>query len=112
MAPAVQNKEYQTLPGKHYATADLLKTAPTGRTLAFWCGGLFLLLSLSLFLPWTQNIRTDGTLTALNPAERPQTLQSIISGRIEKWHVQEGQLVQKGDTLISLSEVKDKYFDP
>jgi multidrug resistance efflux pump len=39
-------------------------------------------------------------------------LQSVISGRIEKWHVQEGQLVQKGDTIISISEVKDKYFDP
>ncbi|PSR53788.1 biotin attachment protein [Adhaeribacter arboris] len=112
MAPAVKNKKYAPVTQPHYTTADLLKTAPTGRTLAYWCGGIFLLLCLALFLPWTQNIRSNGTLTALNPAGRPQTLQSVISGRIEKWHVQEGQLVQKGDTLISISEVKDKYFDP
>ncbi|QMU28188.1 HlyD family secretion protein [Adhaeribacter radiodurans] len=112
MAPAVKNKEYPVQTHPHYSTADLLKTAPTGRTLALWCGGIFLVLCLALFLPWTQNIRSNGTLTALNPAGRPQTLQSVISGRIEKWHVQEGQTVQKGDTLISISEVKDKYFDP
>ncbi|MDQ4139499.1 MAG: HlyD family secretion protein [Bacteroidota bacterium] len=112
MAIPVKNKEYLLTSHQHYTTADLLKTAPTGRLLAYWCGGIFLVLCLALFLPWTQNIRSEGTLTALNPAGRPQTLQSVISGRIEKWHVQEGQLVQKGDTLISISEVKDKYFDP
>ena len=112
MAPAVQKDKHQTISGEHYTTADLLKTSTTGRTLAYWCGGIFLVLCLALFLPWTQNIRSNGTLTALNPAERPQTLQSVISGRIDKWHVQEGQLVQKGDTIISISEVKEKYFDP
>ena len=95
-----------------YTTPGLLKSPRLGRTMAYWCGGIFLMLCLLLFLPWTQNIRSNGTLTAINPAERPQTLPSIISGRIENWHVQEGQLVQKGDTIISLSEVKDKYFDP
>lgn len=113
MAPAVQkDKAHYTVSGVHYTTADLLKPASMGRTFAYWCGGIFLMLFLTLFLPWTQNIRSNGTLTALNPAQRPQTLQSVISGRIEKWHVQEGQLVQKGDTIISISEVKEKYFDP
>lgn len=98
--------------GRHYTTADLLKNTSMGRTMAYWCVGIFLVVVLTLFLPWTQNIRSSGTLTALNPAQRPQTLQSVISGRIEKWHVQEGELVQKGDTIIIISEVQDKYFDP
>lgn len=67
---------------------------------------------ISLFLPWQQNIRGSGKLTALNPANRPQTLESAIPGRIKKWHVFEGQFVSAGDTLLELSEVKDKYFDP
>lgn len=74
-----------------------------------------LLLALAfiiLFLPWTQNIRAGGTLTALRPEQRPQTIQSVIGGRIEKWYVQEGDFVKKGDTIIFLSEVKDDYFDP
>ena len=73
---------------------------------------LLLLGLICLFLPWTQNIRAEGEVTTLNPDERPQTIHSTIAGRIEKWHVQEGQLVKKGDTIVSLSEVKDKFFDP
>ncbi len=70
------------------------------------------LIFLSLFMPWQQNIRARGKVTALNPANRPQTVQSVIPGRIEKWHVSEGQFVNVGDTILSLAETKDKYFDP
>ncbi len=65
-----------------------------------------------LFLPWTQNIRGKGFLTTLRPDQRPQTIQSPIPGRIEKWYVQEGDFVQKGDTILFISEVKNEYFDP
>ena len=41
-----------------------------------------------LFLSWTQNIRGNGFLTTLKPDQRPQTIQSPIPGRIEKWYVQ------------------------
>ncbi len=67
---------------------------------------------ISLFMPWQQNIRGRGKVTALNPANRPQTVQSVIPGRIAEWHVVEGQFVAAGDTLLEISEVKDKYFDP
>jgi len=65
-----------------------------------------------MFLPWTQNVRSKGELIALSPDQRPQTIQSVIAGRIEKWYVQEGQFVHKGDTILRISEVKDEYFDP
>lgn len=65
-----------------------------------------------LLLPWTQNIRGEGFLTTLKPGQRPQTIQSPIPGRIEQWYVQEGDLVQKGDTILFISEVKNEYFDP
>jgi|TARA_R110002124_G_scaffold170608_6_gene338253 multidrug efflux pump subunit AcrA (membrane-fusion protein) len=65
-----------------------------------------------LFLPWTQNFRSKGTLTALKPEHRPQTIHSIIPGRIEQWYVQEGDFVAKGDTILYLSEVKEQYMDP
>ncbi len=65
-----------------------------------------------LLLPWTQNIETEGAVISLEPDQRPQSVQSIIAGRIEKWYVQEGDSVSAGDTLLFLSEVKDDYFDP
>ncbi|MEX2568206.1 MAG: HlyD family efflux transporter periplasmic adaptor subunit [Cyclobacteriaceae bacterium] len=75
---------------------------------------LYLLLAafLFLFLPWTQNFRSKGMVTALKPEHRPQTIHSIIPGRIEKWYVQEGEFVDKGDTILYISETKDQYMDP
>ncbi|GGC77034.1 biotin attachment protein [Flavobacterium lutivivi] len=67
---------------------------------------------LILFLPWTQNISGSGSVTTLKPDQRPQTIQSAIAGRIEKWYVQEGDFVRKGDTILFISEIKEDYFDP
>ena len=71
-----------------------------------------LIVIIALFIPWTQNIRARGNVIALKPDQRPQTIHSIIAGRIEKWYVQEGDFVKKGDTILYISEVKDEYFDP
>jgi multidrug efflux pump subunit AcrA (membrane-fusion protein) len=65
-----------------------------------------------MFLPWTQNINSRGSVTTLTPDQRPQTIQSRIPGRIESWHVKEGDYVKKGDTILFISEVKNEYFDP
>ncbi len=67
---------------------------------------------LMMFLPWTQNISGRGYLTTLTPDQRPQTIQSPIPGRIEKWYVREGDYVEKGDTILFISEIKSEYFDP
>jgi multidrug resistance efflux pump len=67
---------------------------------------------LFLFLPWTQNISGSGSVTTLKPNQRPQTIQTVIAGKIEKWYVQEGDFVKKGDTILFISEIKEDYFDP
>tara|TARA_B100000809_G_scaffold110921_2_gene109497 strand:- start:29686 stop:31038 length:1353 start_codon:yes stop_codon:yes gene_type:complete len=66
---------------------------------------------VTLFLPWTQNIRSNGVVTTLKPNQRPQTIQSQIPGRVEEWFVQEGDYVKRGDTILRISEVKSDYFD-
>jgi multidrug resistance efflux pump len=65
-----------------------------------------------MFLPWTQNVRGTGNVTMLDPSQRPQGIQSAIPGRIEKWYVNEGDIVKKGDTIVYISEIKSEYFDP
>ena len=66
----------------------------------------------ALFLPWTQNIAGIGSVTTLKPNQRPLSIQSVISGRLEKWYVQEGDFVKKGDTIVFISEIKEDYMDP
>ena len=65
-----------------------------------------------LFLPWTQNIRAKGTVTTLLQDQRPQQVNTIIGGRVMKWHIKEGDYVKAGDTLVQLTEVKIEYLDP
>ena len=89
-----------------------LKTPSAGIMLARWLMLLGALFIVFLFLPWQQNIRGTGKVTALDPAHRPQSVQSVIAGQIQQWHIREGEFVNAGDTIVTLREVKEKYFDP
>src|SRR5690242_20216361 len=81
-------------------------------TVKRWMGVLSLLAIGLLFVPWTQNVRARGNVTALRQEQRPQQINTIIAGRIEKWYVKEGDYVHRGDTIVQLSEVKADYLDP
>jgi multidrug efflux pump subunit AcrA (membrane-fusion protein) len=83
-----------------------------GSNVKRWVLGIFVFLLLLLFLPWTQNIRSRGTVTTLYQDQRPQQLNTIIPGKVKKWHVKEGDYVKAGDTIVHLSEIKDDYLDP
>ncbi len=96
---------------RYKAFGQVLSKA-TGRTFIKIFAGLHVLLLIIMFLPWTQNIRARGFVTSLRPDQRPQTVHTIIAGRIEKWFVQEGDYVAKGDTILYISETKDDYLDP
>lgn len=93
------------------AYREVMETSAS-RKLVYLLTGLFLLAFVILFLPWTQNIRARGTLTTLRPENREQNIHSMITGRVEKWYVREGQMVTKGDTIVFISEVKSEYLDP
>ena len=102
---------------KHVNTEELksfhLNNLPrANRMFAIWLVGLLIVIVIIFILPWTQNIQMKGKVTTLLPSQRPQDVNSAIAGRIEKWYVREGDLVQKGDTIAFLSEVKSEYFDP
>ncbi len=77
-----------------------------------WVVGLLVALVLISFLPWQQSVQGRGMVSALSPADRPQSLPSRIDGRIEEWFVPEGQFVTAGTPIVSISEIKDEYLDP
>ena len=95
-----------------YSTVNNLINRPHYRILNKIIAGISLIGLIALFLPWTQNISGTGFVTTLKPGQRPQSIQSVISGRLEKWYVQEGDFVNKGDTIVFISEVKEDYMDP
>lgn len=77
-----------------------------------WLISILCICVVVMFLPWTQNIKTSGTITTLKQEDRPQEVNTILSGSIVKWYVKEGDFVKKGDTVLKLGEVKVDYFDP
>lgn len=97
---------------KKYSSWDMLEKRSVAKGLIRTIAVLLIIAVLSLFLPWTQNIRSKGYVTTLRPEQRPQAVQSLIGGRIEEWYVMEGQEVMAGDTLLKISESKQDYFDP
>jgi multidrug resistance efflux pump len=102
----------ELIPQDRLYSLRALQSPGAARALARWISGLFFIFLVILFLPWQQNIHGNGVVTALSPANRPQVVPALISGRIESWKVQEGQYVHLGDTIAVLSEIKEKYFDP
>lgn len=83
------------------------------KKLTRWIGAIFIFsLLFIIVVPWTQNVDGEGVVTTLRPEQQPHAINSILSGKIEKWFVIEGELVKKGDTLALISEVKTDYFSP
>ncbi|TRX39671.1 HlyD family secretion protein [Flavobacterium restrictum] len=97
---------------RKYQNVQNLENRPHYKILNRIITTVSILAVVALFLPWTQNISSTGAVTTLKPNQRPQSIQSVISGRIERWYVQEGDFVKKGDTILFISEIKEDYLDP
>lgn len=108
----ISNNRHTYISSDKFASLQKVESRKSGKLVIRLLTGFFLLILIVLFLPWTQNIRSQGNVTTLKPDQRPQTIHSILPGRIEKWYVMEGDYVQEGDTILYISEVKDEYFDP
>lgn len=95
-----------------FSSSTLLRRSKIRRLPLYIVLILLLISFVCLFLPWTQNIQGKGYVTTRLPGQRPQAIQSVISGRLETWYVREGDYVEAGDTIVYISEVKSEYFDP
>lgn len=75
-------------------------------------GILFLAMPIGMiWLPWQQNIRGWGRVTAMAPLERQQTVKAPISGRVVRWWVKEGSQVQEGDRLVEISDIDPDFME-
>lgn len=62
-----------------------------------------------MLLPWLQNVKGTGILTAYQPTERIQTLDAPVDGFVSKWHVVEGSSVKAGDVLLEIRDIDPQY---
>lgn len=102
----------ETQENKVSITTQLVRQPKFSKQVANFIMVMMFLMLILLFLPWTQNIVSNGRVTTYKPQDRPQTIQSVIAGKVKHWYVQEGQYVNQGDTIVELTEIKEKFFDP
>ena len=109
ISPVDINKDFDQKP---YGSLRHVASLTSGQVFKKIMTVFFIVGLVFMFLPWTQNIRGDGYITTLDPDQRPQTIPSVIAGRLNKWYVAEGDFVKAGDTIVYITEIKDAYFDP
>ena len=74
------------------------------------CSVFSLVLIFFLLMPWQQFALGRGRVIAYSPTERRFSIQSPISGRVQKWFVNEGSEVNKGDLIVELSDNDPNYL--
>jgi multidrug efflux pump subunit AcrA (membrane-fusion protein) len=73
---------------------------------------LLVFLIILEFVPWTQTIQATGKVSAYTPYDRPQKIESRITGRVKAWHIYEGVQVKKGDLIGELEDYDPTYMAP
>lgn len=97
---------------ENFKSFNLIYKQGKSTEIRFWFIGLLILSIAIIFLPWTQNIQTKGNITSLYQEQKPQKIYSPIAGKISYWRVKEGDVVNQGDTLVKITEIKEDYLDP
>ncbi|AWW75555.1 RND transporter [Erythrobacter sp. KY5] len=91
---------------KHFTALQGVRTPYVFRTIfvtvliAIVLAVLFL-----IYVPWVQTTGGRGTVTTLNPNERQQEVNALVSGRIEEWYVGDGSRVQRGDPIVRIADI-------
>lgn len=63
------------------------------------------------FVPWVQTAPGVGSITALNPNDRAQEINALVSGRIQKWYVGDGSRVRAGDPIVKVVDNDPQLLD-
>ena len=53
-------------------------------------------------VPWVQTTSGMGRVTALNPNDRQQEINALVSGRIDRWFVQDGMQIKAGAPIVKI----------
>ncbi len=97
---------------QHFKTLASIKTPRVMRVVAWMLafGGVAITAFLIL-TPWVQTTAGGGVVTALNPTDRLQEINALVSGRIEEWYVRDGSAVKEGDPIVKIVDNDPMLLD-
>ncbi len=95
-----------------FHTLNSIGTPRVGRVVGISL--LFFIVFVVVFLvyvPWVQTASGPGTVTALNPNDRMQEINALVTGRIQEWYVRDGSRVKVGDPILRIVDNDPKLLD-
>jgi multidrug efflux pump subunit AcrA (membrane-fusion protein) len=90
----------------HFHTLASLRPPRLTVAIAWMIGiGVAAAVALLFFTPWVQTAQGQGQVAALDPEDRAQDVSALVPGRVERWYVQDGQHVDRGDPIARVVDV-------
>ena len=103
------------LSDRHLGYLSTLRGIETPRTIRIVAGLLIgAVVAGVLFLtltPWVQTTNGGGAVVTLDPNDRPQEINALVSGRIDEWFVQDGDRVARGDPIVRVVDNDPDFLE-
>lgn len=64
-----------------------------------------------IYIPWQQSVTGNGRVFIYSAMDRPQNIEAQIPGRLVRWRVNEGDLVEKDSVVAELDDLDSKFLD-
>ena len=88
---------------QHFSALAEIKTPSMMKVVAWLLtAGAVAAVAFLAFTPWVQTTAGAGVVTALNPNDRLQEINALVSGRIQQWYVRDGSYVKAGDPIVEI----------
>ena len=96
----------------HFTVLDGVRTPRIFRTVfSIILFAFVAVVAFLIYVPWVQNTSGRGVVTTLNPNERTQNVNALVSGRIEEWFVRDGSAVKKGDPIVRIADIDPQLIE-
>ncbi|MEL6259051.1 MAG: biotin/lipoyl-binding protein, partial [Pseudomonadota bacterium] len=96
----------------NFKTLNAIKTPKIMRVVAvLLLASVVAAIGFLTYTPWVQTTSGAGSVTALDPEDRQQTVNAFVSGRIEEWFVREGSMVRRGEPIAKIVDNDPQLLD-
>ena len=96
----------------YFKTLESIQPPKVMRAVALMISiGLFAVTLFLIFMPWVQTTYGRGSIIALSPNDRVQEINALVSGRIQKWFVEDGSYVKANDPILQIVDNDPNFLE-
>ena len=90
----------------HFRTLTAMRAPRVASAVAWMLVlGIAIAAAIMALVPWVQTANGTGQVVALDPGDRQQQVTALVPGKVERWYVQDGQHVARGDPIARVVDL-------